>query len=108
MADDTNNITTGRLRIFDRAVRTKSNKYIWSGLAILLIGLLVLILTVTLAANILVIALGILLMIIGIVRMLIGIIAPATPLDTAEIEVEEPEKEIALEHPLVEIDPSEE
>lgn len=99
MADDTSNITTGRLRRFDRAVRAKWNKYIWSGIAIIIVGLLVLILTTALveigkAMNILLLGLGILLIIIGIIRLLIGIINPASPLDIAQIPVEEPERSL--------------
>lgn len=113
MADDANDITTGRLRVFDRAVRAKSNKYIWSGVAFLLIGLLVFIFTVAFVPtsnrlDILLFGLGVLLIIIGIVRMLIGIISPATPLDTATIAEEVPEKEFLPDVPPPVVEPEDE
>ncbi len=85
MADDMPPINTGRLKLFDYAVRRKWNKYTWSGLVVLIVGLLVLVISMTIRiaypVNVLLTGLGVLLMIIGIIRILIGFINPATPLD---------------------------
>ncbi|HTK05718.1 MAG TPA: hypothetical protein VL485_00990 [Ktedonobacteraceae bacterium] len=113
MTEDTNNITTGRLRSFDRAVRIKWNKYIGSGTIILIIGILVLILTLMLAqtgstSSALLLGLGVLLIIIGIVRLLIGIITPATPLDTAPEPAENLEQELFQDTSIPTVDPGSE
>jgi hypothetical protein len=97
MADDVSRINTGRLRLFDRAVRGKSNKYTWSGLATLVVGLLILLVRMAFISagyplNVLIIGLGILLMLIGVIRLLIGFISPATPLDI--IPTETPERSV--------------
>ncbi|QBD78040.1 hypothetical protein EPA93_19390 [Ktedonosporobacter rubrisoli] len=85
MADD-NVKNERRSRIFYLAVREKSNKFIASGLTIILLGLLIVLLAILLRGSIpsidwIVIGLGILITLIGIIRLLIGFINPVVPED---------------------------
>jgi hypothetical protein len=90
---------TGRLRIFNRAVRRKSSRYILSGLVVIGIGCIVIAFGLLLIIGTsvpLVAGLGVIVVLVGIIRVLIGLINPAHPddLPPEEEEPKNPEEEL--------------
>lgn len=85
MAEDRANIVE-QTEIMEKAVRRKWNKYIWSGLVIIIVGLIMIIVGVGLntgaySSEGLLIGFGALVVIAGIIRLLIGVINPSSPED---------------------------
>nr|BBH89912.1 hypothetical protein KTC_46630 [Thermosporothrix sp. COM3] len=96
-----------RLRIFERAVWNKSNRYIWSGLLFVILGLLLIGAGIVFSGGVyyspegLLIGIGAIVFIVGIIRLLIGMINPPTPEDLPPLDEEEettrPNDEISLD-----------
>jgi hypothetical protein len=84
--------TSRRLRIFERAVWMKSNKYITSGSITVVSGIVITILGILLVAGnyasptVLIVGLGTIVFIVGIIRLLIGFINPIVPADLPPLE----------------------
>ncbi|GHO53234.1 MULTISPECIES: hypothetical protein [Ktedonobacter] len=80
-------INRHRLRVFYRAVKSKANKYTWSGLFIFVLGVVFIAAGVSLSRGVyystpgLLIGLGAIIAIIGLIRLAIGFINPQTPED---------------------------
>lgn len=92
MANDEANLPQ-RLRVFDRAVWMKWNKYALSGSLVILGGLIILALSFILSPqSYLLLGLGALVVLIGIIRLLIGFINPIAPTDLDAVEPSPDEK----------------
>jgi hypothetical protein len=89
---------TRRLRIFEWALWRKANKYIFSGLVVIVVGIIVIIFGLLLnMVNYypLVVGLGAIVVLVGIIRVLIGLIRPANPEDlSAVVEAKDPQQEL--------------
>ncbi|GHO44405.1 hypothetical protein [Ktedonospora formicarum] len=81
-----------RLRVFYSAIRSKVNKYTWSGLFIFVLGIAFIGVGITLSQGIyystpgLLIGLGAIVAIVGLIRILIGFINPQNPEDLPPLE----------------------
>ncbi len=85
---------TGTLRVFNRALWRKWDRFTVSGLIFMIVGIVVIIIGALLnmevySAKGLLLGIGAIIVLIGIVRLLIGFISPSTPEDLIPLEQEE-------------------
>lgn len=95
-----------RLRIFYRAVKSKANKFTWSGLFIFVLGIVFIAAGIIMSNGVyysipgLLIGFGAIIDIVGLIRIMIGFINPQIPEDLPPLEEEQREKaatEIAVD-----------
>lgn len=102
MAKDNNKLERQEA-VLEKAKTRKWNRFVWSGLVILVIGIILVMIGFdlntgvnTFSSESLLIGIGAIIALVGIIRILIGIINPSIPADTRAMTEPEPNDAVSI------------